>query len=318
MNSLSMDRRALLAAAIGAPLLLSSLGRAQNQIAGAARKRPAVAITLDDFTLKDSAILSANERDIRLRKILADHGIKAAGFISGFNIDSADGAKMLAKWSDAGHILCNHSYSHTYYGTQDAAAYMNDVLRCEKLLTPHKSFRKLFRFPYLGEGKTVKARDAMRAKLKKHGYRNGHVTIDASDWFIQNRMVAKKEENAATNLEPYGRYFLDHIWDRAVYYDGLANAVFGHSIAHSLLIHHRDITALFLGALLSMFRSKGWDVIDAADMFDTPELQLEYDSMPSGQSLLWAAAKAKGVGGTLRYPGEDGTYEEAKMTALGL
>jgi len=45
----------------------------------------------------------------------------------------------------------------------------------------------------------------------------------------------------------------------------------------------------------------------------------EPKSLPSGQSLVWAVAKERGgYESMLRYPGEDETYEAARMDALGL
>ena len=42
-------------------------------------------------------------------------------------------------------------------------------------------------------------------------------------------------------------------------------------------------------------------------------------ALPSGQSLVWAAAKASGrYEAQLRYPGEDERYEAPKLDALGL
>lgn len=48
------------------------------------------------------------------------------------------------------------------------------------------------------------------------------------------------------------------------------------------------------------------------------ELSSNGSSVPDGASF-WAAAKARGgFDDRLRYPGEDGDYEAARMDALGL
>ena len=118
---------------------------------------------------------------------------------------------------------------------------------------------------------------------------------------------------------PYRANWLEHVWDRANYYDGLARAVLGYSIDHTILLHHRLATGLFLGDGLTMFRRRGWRLVDAAAAFATAELNIDYDALPSGQSLMWAAAKASGrFEGQLRYPGEDDSYEKPRMDALGL
>lgn len=186
------------------------------------------------------------------------------------------------------------------------------------MLAPHGSFYKLFRFPYLAEGKTEQGRDALRALLKENGYRTAPVTIDTSDWYIDARLTKRLQRGIGKPIHDYRSYYLGHLMGRAEYYDGLAKAVFGHAIDHVILLHHRMATAMFLDAALTMFDRRGWRLVDAAVAFSQPELLLQPDTLPSGQSLLWALAKEKGAGGELRYPGEDGYYEKTAMDALGL
>ncbi len=280
---------------------------------------PAIAITIDDFNLADTPLMSGLERDAVIRSALRRHGVKAAGFVAGKYVDAERSPKVLAAWSDESHILGNHSFSHSYYGGRDPLGEMSDILRCEPLLTPYPGFRKLFRYPFLAEGNAAEGRDRLRALLKGCGYRNGPVTIDTSDWYIDQRLTARLRADPATTLAPYRGYWLDHVWDRATYYDGLARAVLGHSIDHTILLHHRLTTALFLDDGLAMFRQRGWRLTDAATAFRQPEMQVSYATLPAGQSLMWAAAKASGrFEGRLRYPGEDDTYEKPHMDSLGL
>jgi beta-lactamase class D len=104
---------------------------------------------------------------------------------------------------------------------------MADILKCEPLLSNYSGFRKLFRFPYLAEGKTREGRDRMRALLKQHGYANAHVTIDTSDWYIDNRLKARLKADPSAQIAAYKRFYLDHIWERANFYDGLAQSLLG-------------------------------------------------------------------------------------------
>ena len=288
-------------------------------MASATTRTPGIAITIDDFNLVDTPLLSGDRRDTAIRNALSRHGVKAAAFVAGKYVDAERSPKVLTAWSDEGHLLGNHTFSHAYYGGKDPAGETADILRCEPLLTPYAGFRRLFRFPFLAEGKTAEGRDALRSLLRQHGYRNAHVTIDTSDWYIDQRLTTRLEAGAGADLAPFRAYWLDHIWDRATYYDGLARDVLGHSIDHTILLHHRLATALFLDDGLTMFRQRGWRLVDASEAFATPELNVEYDTLPAGQSLMWAAAKASGrFEGRLRFPGEDDTYEKARMDALGL
>ncbi|EGF90176.1 polysaccharide deacetylase family protein [Asticcacaulis biprosthecium C19] len=279
---------------------------------------PGVAITIDDFDLSADPLMRGEARDGRLRESLDRFGIKAAGFVAGRNAVGEAGPTVLRAWSDGGHAIGNHSYSHNYYDGKDPLAYWQDIVKAEDVLKPYAGFRKLFRFPFLGEGKTVEGRDAMRQLLSDNGYRNGHVTIDTSDWFYSSRLVARLKADPKADLAPYRQAYLDHIWEKATFYDGVGQQVFGRSIDHTLLLHHNLINGLFLGDLLAMFKARGWRLVDAAPAFAQPELARTYDAMPSGQSVVLQAAIASGRPELARYPGEDSAYEKAKLDALGL
>jgi peptidoglycan-N-acetylglucosamine deacetylase len=307
-----LRRRSLLAASL-------AMAFAPRSVHASPSAGPGLAITIDDFNLSDTPRLTGPERDTAIRKALARHRVKAAGFVVGKYLDGERSARVLTAWSDEGHILGNHSFSHAYYGGKDPAGMMADILKCEPLLTPYAGFRRLFRFPYLAEGNTAAGRDALRALLHNHDYKIAPVTIDTSDWYVDNRLTARLTADPQADLAPYRRYWLDHLWDRATYYDGLAQAVLGHSLDHTILLHHRLATGLFFDDALAMFRSRGWRLVDAVAALATPDLSRSYDTLPAGQSLVWAAAKASGrFDKVLRYPGEDDTYEKPKMDALGL
>ena len=88
---------------------------------------------------------------------------------------------------------------------------------------------------------------------------------------------------------------------------------------HALLIHHNVLNELFLTDVLDMFKKKGWRLIDAADAFKDPIFSAAPNILPAGESIVWAMAKESGkFEDVLRYPGEDGEYEKARMDQLGL
>jgi len=309
------DRRSLLAglAALGFSVPHPALGAVRRTGA------PGIAITIDDFDLSNTVMMTGEVRDTAIRRALQRHKIKAGGFVAGKYVDGGLGPRILSAWSNDGHIIGNHSFSHQYFSGKDPDGLMADILKCEPLLSGYTGFRKLFRFPYLAEGNTADGRDGMRALLKQHEYANAHVTIDTSDWYIDNRLKARLEVAPHTTIAPYRRFYLDHIWDRATFYDGLAQSLFGHSIDHTILLHHRLTTGLFLDDMLSMFKERGWRLIDAKAAFASPEFAMEPNVLPAGQSLIWSLAKADGrFEKLLRYPGEDGDYEAPKMDAAGL
>jgi len=159
----------------------------------------------------------------------------------------------------------------------------------------------------------------MREFLATHGYRTGHVTIDASDWYYDNRLRQRLAVDAAFDVNRFRQPYLDHLWDRAQFYDSLSTKVLGRSVPHTLLIHWNLLNSLFLGDVLEMFRGHGWRIVDAQPAFRDPIFLRAPKIAPAGESLLWALAKETGkFDSVLRYPGEDDVYEKPKLDRLGL
>ncbi len=289
---------------------------------GLEKDAPQVSITMDDFNWADTPKLKAEERNSAILAALREHGnVKAALFVKGKNVDNERGRRLLRAWDEAGHTIANHSYSHHGYNSPevDFETYSQDILRGEAVLKDAKNFKKIYRFPYLKEGDTAEKRDRLRAFLKEQGYRNGHVTIDASDWYVDGRLAKRLQADPAADLKPYRNFYLSHIWERSLYYDELSRKVLGRSVKHTLLIHYNLLNALFLGDLLRMYKSRGWKLIDAEQAFTDPIFASAPKIVPAGESLIWALAKESGkFDKTLRYPGEDSAYEKEKMDKLGL
>jgi len=86
--------------------------------------------------------------------------------------DEADGAKLLSSWDQAGHLICNHSYSHKLYGEQTSYAdFAVDFLKKnEKVIAPyHNRNRAYSPLSFLTERQRVDKRDRFRALLKERG-----------------------------------------------------------------------------------------------------------------------------------------------------
>jgi peptidoglycan/xylan/chitin deacetylase (PgdA/CDA1 family) len=282
---------------------------------------PQFSITMDDFYWQNAVKLTATDRNQAILDALRSRSTKAALFVVGRNIESAEGKQLLSPWDKAGHLIGNHTYSHRDFNAPGSKVkdYQEDILRAEALLKDFPGFKKYFRFPMLKEGDTAAKRDAMRSFFAQHGYRIGHVTIDNSDWAIDQRLTARLKQDPNANVKPYRDFYLEHMWARATYYDQLAQAVLGRQVKHTVLVHFNLLNGLFLGDLLDMFKSYNWRLIDAEEAFTDPVFASKPKVLPAGESIVWSLAKENGtIAKSLRYPAEDGEYENARMDKLGL
>lgn len=286
-----------------------------------APEKPRIALTMDDPTTTISRNITWRDANRAILDTLQKWNLRIALFVCGMRVDSEQGKELLRQWDEAGHLICNHSYSHFNFNSK-RTTYDNFVLdfdRNEPLIKPHKHFTRLFRYPGLKGGDTAEKRDAFRSFLKQKGYNVGHVTIDTSDWYVDDRMNARLDQQPAASTEPYGDYLASHLLDRAAFYRQLALDVLGHEIPHTLLLHHKMVHALYLEDVISGFSDKGWQWIDAKRAFDDPIFKRQPETLPAGESLVWALAKEAGrFDDRLRYPGESDDYEKPKMDALGL
>jgi peptidoglycan-N-acetylglucosamine deacetylase len=287
----------------------------------ACRQTPQFSITMDDFNWQNAVKLTADQRNRAILNTLDTYSRRAALFVIGRNIETDEGKQLLAPWNGAGHLIGNHTYSHRNLNAPETnvAEYQEDILRAEGLLKEFPRFRKFFRFPMLKEGDTAAKRDAMRSFFAQHGYRNGHVTIDNSDWAIDQRLTARLKKDPNADVKPYRDYYLDHIWARSQYYDSLAQRVLGRAPKHTLLVHFNLLNGLFLGDLLAMYKTKGWRLIDAEEAFTDPVFASKPKILPAGESIVWSLAKEKKIiAKSLQYPAEDAAIENARMDKLGL
>jgi peptidoglycan/xylan/chitin deacetylase (PgdA/CDA1 family) len=285
----------------------------------APKPQPEIAFTFDDPKLQHGAHLPWQEVNERILGALAKHGVKSVLFVCGMRIDADSGKELVGAWDRGGHLIANHTYSHLNFNTTGLAEFEADALRAEPLISGYRHFARLFRYPMFKEGDTAAKRDGMRAFLRAHGYRMGRATIDASDWAINTRLEKCLRANPAADVGPYRAFFLQHMWERAQYYQHLAQEVLQQPVRHTVLLHHSTLNALFVSDLIAMFAARGWRPIDAAYAYQDPIYERQPKCLPAGESLVWGLAKETGhFESELRYPGEDDVYENPKMDALGL
>src|SRR5262249_17032865 len=154
---------------------------------------------------------------------------------------------------------------------------------------------------------TLEKRDKFRALLKERNYRVGYVIIDASDWYVNQRLLHRWETQPNNPVGAYRDFLIKHLLDRAGFYRNLAIDLLGRDILYTLLMHFNTLNALVLPEVMAAFESAGWQWVDASLAFEDPIFRSQPNIVPAGESLVWGLAKETGrFADRLRYPGEDG------------
>ncbi len=301
----------------GLAISLASDSYAQKK----ANAKPTVSFIFDDGQTNDIGEFKLEAWNQALLNHLKTHGLKAILFSSGFNKSGERGNYVLSSWNNAGHRIANHTFSHANFNSPSTRleSFESELLRNDSIIRRYSNYYPRFRFPYLKEGNTREKIEGFRAFMTEKGYKNGHVSIDASDWYIDSRLVKRIRENPKADISGFRDYYKKHLLNRAEFYDSLAYQLTNRHIHHVILLHHNLAASLFLDDLIRHFKANGWDVMDADKAYADPVYNEVPKNIPAGESLIWALAKQSGkFEKVLRYPAEDAAYEKPFMDALGL
>jgi peptidoglycan-N-acetylglucosamine deacetylase len=254
-----------------------------------------IALTFDDAPTPDGPLYTGVERTDRIIKQLKDAKVvQVAFFVITSQIRPGTEAR-LQKYSEAGHLLANHTHTHSWIHRIGTAEYIQSIRTADSLLRKYDSFVPWFRYPFLDEGKTTSARDSIRAALSALDLSNGYVTIDNYDWYLNTLYQRALTSGKKVNEEMLKKIYLDHIWNSIMFYDAVAVKTLGRSPKHVLLLHENDLTAKFIKDLVELLRGKGWEIISPADAYTDPISKQIPDVLFNGQGRVGAIARAKGV-----------------------
>ena len=283
-----------------------------------------VAITIDDApNLEQTPRLSPEQRNQAMLNALAKHDVSAALFVTADYAAKLPAGYALAKaWGDAGHAIGNHTMSHPDLHSEKVslAQYQQEILDCDQIISTLPGYQKWYRYTYLREGNTPEKRDGMRNFLKQKNYRNAYVSLDTSDWRLNEKLVAILQKNPQADVSAIKRAYLAHVRQRAEAYRALSWQLQGRDIPQVLLIHHNLINALWLDDVLAQFKDMGWKFTTPAAAFNDPVYQLTPERAAPGQSLLLSMARTLGLG---KFAGwerlvDDGDFEIEQLKQQGL
>jgi peptidoglycan/xylan/chitin deacetylase (PgdA/CDA1 family) len=255
--------------------------------APAAAQQRRIALSFDDVPRAAGAFMTPQERTTRLIAGLKQAGVdQAAFFVTPGRLDAADGrdgAKHVAAYAAAGHVIANHSFGHRRLTGVEVDAYLSDIDRAEAWLKNRPGYRGWFRFPFLDEGGKDKVkRDAVRAGLGARGLTNAYVTVDGSDWNLETLTVQAVAAGKTIDMPALKQLYVETMVEAANFYDDVARRALGRSPAHVILLHETDLAALYVVDLVDALRQHGWTIISADDAYADAIAAIEPD-VPSAQ-----------------------------------
>jgi len=283
-----------------------------------------VALTFDDGpNLNPTPLMSPEQRNQALLNALAKHHVQAALFVTANNGANREAGYALAKaWGTAGHAIGNHTMSHPDLHSQHISLlqYQQEILDCDAIIRTLPGYQKWFRFTYLREGNTPEKRDGMRQFLQQQAYRNAYVSLDTSDWRLDQKLKEVLSANPAADLSPLKAAYLAHLRQRALAYRELSQKLQGRDIPQVMLLHHNLINALWLDDALQQFEQMGWTFTTPQQAFQDSVYQLQPERAAPGQSLLLSIGRSLGLG---KFPGgerlvDDGDAEIESLKRQGV
>lgn len=239
-----------------------------------------IAFSFDDAPRGAGAFLEPDERPKLLIEALQTAGIEQAAFfinpgrITAHDNDAAD----IEAYAKAGHVLANHTARHSKLSSVSVGTFLADIDAAETWLKDKPNYRPWFRFPYLDEGRKDKAkRDAVRAGLKQRGLMNGYVTVDASDWHMEEMAIAAGKAGTVMDWNALRDLFVESYVQSAEFSDDLARRTLDRAPVQMILLHETDLAAMFVDDLAAELKRQGWTIVSADEAYRDPIAHMEPD-----------------------------------------
>jgi peptidoglycan/xylan/chitin deacetylase (PgdA/CDA1 family) len=192
-----------------------------------------------------------------------------------------------------------HTWSHSDLAKVGVGTFLADVDRNEGVLAKYAGRGadwRVFRFPFLQEGPTERAREAMRAQLAARGYRIAEVTIDFEDWQWFPSYARCRSEGSTAGVAELRALYRDAARKELIAADELGRALFGRPIRQILLLHAGSFTAEMIETLLRDYEALGVRFISLDDALEDSAYQLDPRFARSwGTSFLWQVETARGI-----------------------
>ena len=263
-----------------------------------------IALSLDDAPMPGTVLFSGMNKTKTIIQKLSQVNSPAIGiFALGIHAQGTQNRKRLQLYGEAGHIIANHTYHHYRLNDVSAQVFIEDIQKAHIHLSGLPNFKRLFRFPYLCEGKDMAQRQEVIQALKAMGYQEGYVTVSNHDYYIHKLLIQAIKAGKQINYAKLKKVYIKILWESIKAYDQLAQKVLKRKVKHVLLLHENDLAALFIGDLIEYIRKQGWKIIAIEDAYQDSIAALDLLNNYAYAGRIAAIAVDKGLGkGLIEFP----------------
>jgi len=245
-----------------------------------------IAITIDDLPYASlgpslSDVYEARQNIRSILDTLRAHHVPAVAFVNEQKLMVNDQLDMrvglLEQWLDGGVELGNHTYSHPNLNKTPLPEFEDEVVKGEvitrRLMKERGKDERYFRHPFLMTGDTLEHKHEFEAFLKSRGYIVAPVTMENLDWaFNSAYRQAIKDDESGTARKVLDAYLAQTDIDLD-YYEKMTQTLFGHPIAHVMLMHSNQVNGMVLDQVLAKFEARGYKFITLEEALKDPAYQ---------------------------------------------
>ncbi len=255
-----------------------------------------IALSFDDAPRGNGPRFSGAQRTQALIAALAKaQSGPCVFFVKTEFLDRAQDRSRIEDYAAAGHLIANHTHTHPWASRTETNTYIADIDAAATRLQGFENWRPWFRFPYLDEGRPLEKREALRTALAKRNLRNGYVTVDNYDWYLEAQWMGAVRAGRSVDLETLGAIYVEVLLGAVAFYDRIGTEVLGRTPAHVLLLHENDLAALFIGDLIRALRHEGWTIISPDTAYQDPVAAQVPKTLKTRQGHVAALAIDEGL-----------------------
>jgi len=236
-----------------------------------------IAITIDDYPLPHGKLFTLEKRTQKFIEAGKIFNCSIAFFCVGSYHLERGQDELIYQLMEAGHFIANHSLTHPASSTLTPEQFKEEIVATERILSFYYHYKYWFRYPGLdyghleARGGSAKKKKMFENILEELNYKDGYVTIDSYDWYINKKLSNALKEEKSIDYTKLRDFYVGLIEDRIKFYEKAYEETFSEPIIHTLLLHDNDLTALYLKDILAMIQKNGWLLVSPEYSFAETE-----------------------------------------------